>query len=256
MNRSGIAAVACGVIAFTLAMAGTIDPARDDSKHIEYGAKFPFVAKITCHEVGTGVQRAASCVLISPRCVITSAHVVHGAEKCAVTTDDGKKHEIASVTVHPEFREQGNRHGEADLAVCLLAGDGKFSLDFYPPLYEARDEAGKVVSIAGYGMAGTWATGAERFDGRRRAGSNVVDSVAESLLFCSIDHRRRTELEFLIASGDSGGGLFIGNALAGVNSFIMSGPGTKAKSRHGEESAHVRISTYKTWIEREVARDD
>jgi secreted trypsin-like serine protease len=55
-------------------------------------------------------------------------------------------------------------------------------------------------------------------------------------------------LEFLIASGDSGGGLFIDNKLAGIHSCVMT-VGKNPQSKYGEESGHTRISNFIEWIE-------
>jgi hypothetical protein len=57
----------------------------------------------------------------------------------------------------------------------------------------------------------------------------------------------KTSLEFLIASGDSGGGLFIDGKLAGINSCIMAVNGSP-KSDYRTESGHTRISINLDWI--------
>ena len=54
-------------------------------------------------------------------------------------------------------------------------------------------------------------------------------------------------LEFCISPGDSGGPLFAGGKLAGVNSFTMASKGP-LKSKAGEETAHTRVSLYREWI--------
>jgi secreted trypsin-like serine protease len=73
-----------------------------------------------------------------------------------------------------------------------------------------------------------------------------------SCLICSISGGKKTELEFLIASGDSGGGLFLDGKLAGINSFVSAEDG-KTNSSYGDESGHTRISLYREWIERETS---
>ena len=57
-----------------------------------------------------------------------------------------------------------------------------------------------------------------------------------------------TELEFCAANGDSGGGLFIDNKLAGINSMVLAAD-KKTNSDYGDECTHTRISSYKSWID-------
>ena len=54
-------------------------------------------------------------------------------------------------------------------------------------------------------------------------------------------------MEFLIASGDSGGGMFINGKLAGINSFVTAADGT-TNSDYGDECCHTRISIFAKWI--------
>lgn len=252
MNRAWIALSIASLFAIALVFAGTIDPRQSDEAHLAYGKKFPFVAKISCTDIKSGDLHSGSCVIISPRCALTAAHVVNGGKDPYVVTDDGKKHEIERVVIHPKYDE--SQSGVGDLAVCLVSQAGEFSLDFYPALHSGDDEVGKVASIAGYGFKGTFHSGATNSDGKRRAGANVIERVKDDLLVCSAGGKRKNELEFLISWGDSGGGLFIGNELAGINSFIMSyGEGVKPRSKYGEESAHVRISHHIEWIKKNAA---
>lgn len=246
MNRAWIALTIASGLAIALVFAGTIDPRKSDEDHVRYGSQFKCVAQIECREIKSGHRQSASCVIVSPRCVVTAAHVVRDADDWFVVRDDGSKHRIEGVSFPDD---------KSDIAACRIVPEDKFALDFYPPLYAGENEAGKVASIAGYGLTGTFATGATTSDGKRRAGSNVIDRVEKDLLICSIDGGRRTELEFLISFGDSGGGLFIGNELAGINSFIMRDKGSP-KSRYGDESAHTRISAHRGWLESEMKRDD
>ena len=230
-----------------LAAAGTIDPKTPDSKHVAYADGFVYVARFACREVESGRKAYASCVVISPHWVITAAHVVHESKDCEVILG-GKAFPLAEVIVHPKFRHESL--GGDDLALGRSEKD--FGLEFYPALYGQGDEVGKVVSLCGYGLTGTFATGHTVSDSRRRAGSNTIDSVdTRGALICSAGIGKATELEFLIAPGDSGGGLFIGNELAGINAFVMSDR-RSPMSRSGDESGHTRISTHREWINEHV----
>ena len=62
-------------------------------------------------------------------------------------------------------------------------------------------------------------------------------------------------LEFMIAPGDSGGGMFIGNKLAGINSFLMAAD-KKPDGTYGDEAAFTRISLYVDWIAEQIEKHE
>jgi hypothetical protein len=97
-------------------------------------------------------------------------------------------------------------------------------------------------------------TGYAVSDGLKRAGSNIVDRVEGGLLVCSVSSGRRTSLEYLITPGDSGGGLFIGNELAGIHSIIMRNAGSPS-GRYGDESGHTRLTLHRDWILEQIDCD-
>ncbi len=234
----GVAAL----VASSVAVAGTIDPAASDEDHVSYGRAFECVAVIVCKE-SDGDKRSASCVVISPRWVVTAAHVVHEASDVVVLLG-GVRLEMDRVICHENYVNESV--GWHDIAVCHSTED--MVLEYYPGLYSDMDEVGKIASMSGYGVAGTWKTGSVLADGQRRAGSNFIDSVEKGTLTCTVSGGQQTRLEFLIASGDSGGGLFIGNKLAGIASFL-SVSGRPPESKAGETSHHTRVSLYKEWID-------
>ena len=125
----------------------------------------------------------------------------------------------------------------------------EIKVDFYPKLYGKDDEMGKLCSLSGWGMKGTWNTGIVDGDQKRRAGSNFVDKeLFKGMLVCSVDKKPYTSLEYLIGNGDSGGGLFIDKKLAGIHSCIFTDDG-KPDSNRRDWSAHTRVSMHKEWIE-------
>jgi hypothetical protein len=109
------------------------------------------------------------------------------------------------------------------------------------------------VTLAGFGFRGTFHTGMAESDGKRRAGSNKISGLERSVLVCDPSTENKTALEFLITPGDSGGGLFIGNKLAGVHSFLMAKDG-KPNGTYTDESAHTRVSLYVDWVESEIKK--
>jgi hypothetical protein len=244
------ASIAFAVVA---SFAGTMLPEKDDSEYVAYAKKFPYVAVLKCRSGETGESQVASCVLIDGRWAVTAAHVVDGMNEWVVVTDDGKQHVIEGVSIHADYRR--GKHGAGDLAICRSKDD--FGLPWYPPLYEGSDERGRVASIAGFGAVGTFRDGRTKpCDGVRRAGSNVVDEAGEGYLVCTAGGDRTTSLEFLIAPGDSGGGLFIGNRLAGVNSYVSTFGKSPPRGVHGDHSGHTRISDYRDWIRKEMRCDE
>ena len=226
----------------TFCTAGTTDPSIPDQKYLDYAEGFKCVVEIKgkC-ECGQNHEYRASAVTISPTWVVTAAHVVKDAHNPVIVVS-GKEFPVKRVIVHEDFKHE--KVGYADIALCMCEGD--FGLDFYPKLYESKDEVSKVVSMGGYGMSGTFSTGTVRSDRARRAGSNRVVRLERDVMVCNLADGR-TAMEILIASGDSGGGLFIGNMLAGIHSFVIADDG-KTDSDYGDESAHTRISKFAPWI--------
>jgi S1-C subfamily serine protease len=226
-------------------IAGTINPLIPDKEYLEYGSKFYYILNI-CGINKNGDTFTASCVAIKDNYILTAAHVVNDVEFCGIVVDDSKIIIVDQITKHPDFVGMGSK---ADIAICKL----KDSLDlkFYPKLYSDKDEDQKVCSISGYGYSGTFITGKQFYDGKKRAGSNIIDRCEEDILICSPSKSvadELTQLEFIISVGDSGGGLFIDGKLAGINSFI-SAINKKPMSVYGDEAAHTRISTYIEWID-------
>jgi len=233
-------------------IAGTIDPNVPDSKYIEYGNQFVHTGTLSGN-YGDDTFKffGASAVAIDDHHILTAAHVATNASNCIFTVN-GKKYCISEIIIHENYNEDS--FGIADIA--LGYSEKPFRLDFYPKLYEGDDEVGQTVSIAGYGFTGTF-TGSERTcDGKKRAGSNVIDGVFKDMLICSpsrYDNPNRTSLEFLIASGDSGGPMYWGNELVGINSCVMAAD-KNTNSGYGDESGHTRVSRFIDWIRKNKKR--
>lgn len=247
------------IIGINDTFAGTIDPDTPDHKYVEFGKEFNSVGKI-CGTYQDGIEFCASCVVISPYTVLTAAHVVNNYKKVKVIIND-KDYEISECLIYKEYKKLP----DGDIAICY--SKDQIKLDFYPPLYEKSDEVGKQCIISGYGSQGTFLSTSLDFDGKKRAGTNTIDKILvlsltkdgketsyeSDLLICSPSRTKdkdKTPLEFSIASGDSGGGLFIDNKLAGIHSSILwkTKPKNDSKSRYESESGHTRISKYKKWI--------
>ena len=234
------------------AISGTRDPSTPDSKHLAYGEKHQCVVPVkgkmkvkTKEGEEIEVTASGSGVIINKRYILTAAHVVQGTKEPYIILNK-KKIKIEWVVIPKDFVLE--KTGPYDIALCRLHEDA--IIDFYPELYEKDDELGKLCSLAGWGMHGTWETGTIYDDDKRRAGSNYVDPIMFcGMITCSLqDVSKRTTLEFLIGHGDSGGGLFINKKLAGIHSCIYTGDG-KLDSSYKDYSAHTRVSLHKKWID-------
>lgn len=232
------------LLSTSILFAGTTDPLTNDEKYIEYGEKFDYVLSI-CGLSEDNNLFCASAVAIHPEWILTAAHVTKDAKHCGVHVEESVVILADEIITHKDF---GGEFGVADIALCHLIEPLK--LKFYPPLYEDNDEVSKLCCISGYGLTGTFLEGQKTSDGRRRAGSNIIDYITGDLLICTPSRtikQGRTELEFMIASGDSGGGLFIDGKLAGINSCVFAEKRIP-KSQYGDEAGHTRVSKYAGWI--------
>jgi len=223
---------------------GTIRPDVPDSNYIQYGEKYKCVVKVSGRLKNEKVIASGSGVVISEHWILSAAHVLNCMEEPYFIIKE-KKYTIKEVIVNPDF-DENKTMSSGDLALCYV--EEKIEMDFYPILYEKEDEHNKICGIAGYGLTGTGQSGSHKSDDKKRAGSNKIMLVTDSILFCDMSKNNPTSLEFLIAHGDSGGGLFIDGKLAGINSFVSSSNG-RPNSKFGDESGHTRISRYKAWID-------
>ena len=229
----------------TIANCGTIDPNNQDAEYINFGEKHRCVVPISGIDKASNKQYYASSVVIKPKVIVTAAHILtETVPETAFIIVNNEKIKIIAFVFPKDFSL--DKHGEKDIAVALL--EKEVLLDFYPELYEDQNEVGKVCSISGHGATGSYFDGANKYDGKKRAGSNIVDEIANELLVCSVKGLPKTRLEFLIANGDSGGGLFIDKKLAGINSCVMA-EDKKADSNYADWSGHTRVSIHKQWID-------
>jgi len=236
-------------ISFSLSYGGTIDPNIPDQKYLDFGSEFYCVVKL-CGTYEDNTIFCASGVIIEKNFVLTAAHVVKGYKTCYVKIGE-KRFLLDTIIVHKDFE---SKFGVADIAIGYCK-DG-FDLEYYPPLYTEGKEKGKVASIAGWGLTGNFNTGTNRSDNKLRAGSNMIDGTDQDMLICSPSKYGReghTVLEYMIGSGDSGGGLFIDGKLAGINSCVMA-VGRSPMSRYGEESGHTRVYNFLEWIDESKAK--
>ncbi|MBM4017320.1 MAG: trypsin-like serine protease [Planctomycetes bacterium] len=135
--------------------------------------------------------------------------------------------------------------------------------------YTGTGELGAVATIVGFAMTGTGLTGATKPAGNKLAGQNTIDKFASGnsknarILMTDFDNPRNRRdsimgsatplnLEYMVAPGDSGGGLFVTDKsgktyLAGVTSFLQAYDGT-LNSDYGDCGGFTRVSAFNSWI--------
>jgi hypothetical protein len=237
--------------------AGTRDPETPDAQYVEFGRRFPAVLRIRAvlakehkppDSSAVDIVHYASAVVIRPNWALTAAHVISKTERQTILHDSAE-YPITQIIRHPEYDEKV--YGFHDLALCYSPKD--FALEFYTPLYRDSDELNKGVTIAGFGAPGTFQTGYRQPDNKKRGGQSRVVGLENNVLICQPLSPAVFPLEFLITPGDSGGGLFIGDKLAGINSFLLARD-KKPDGTYTDEGAHTRISVYADWIDKEIAK--
>lgn len=235
-------ALAAFLLGVPAAMAGTTDDSVPDARYIEYAQAFaPYTARFRGRDE-QGRLNEATATLIGPRWAITAAHVASGVTGITLTSGTTAR-PVDRVVIHPDWTDE--KHGWHDLA--LLHCVEPLVLGHYPTLSEGDEKPGQVVSIVGFGLHGKLSEGHSASDGKLRAGTQTIERFERTVIVCHAQCGTST-LEFCISPGDSGGPLFAGGKLAGVNSFTMA-PRGPLKSKAGEETAHTRVSLYREWIE-------
>ena len=289
------AGVACVLLGFLAAgRAGVIRHDVNDSLYTSLAAQsvYDSVGFLRWNEGASGY--IASGTLISPEWVLTAGHVVGGTNNYGAGVSGmffglGSVYSGTGIAATEWIPYAGWSSSNGDVWAGVDLGLVRLSqpitsvtpalLDFSTPLL------GLLGTNVGYGRSGTGTLGMSSDPGVKRAGQNMIDArggmvttmgsgtlldldgISSTVLFQDFDHP--TDLvastmgsvtpvaqEYLIASGDSGGGLFIdvGGAtkLVGVNSFLASLPypldTTGANADYGDLAGVVSVQSFENWI--------
>lgn len=223
-------------------------------------------------------------VLISPRHVLTAAHVVAGAAAESVVYvlnaggDTSHRLAAAGVHVHPEFRSAAaGQVMEHDIAIVELREPASGHLPVYA-LLEAPLRVGQRISFIGYGGSGLGSEGVSVAASAsvKRVGSNRIDQ----FVFARDNADRRigflfdfdgpaldtnvigpsvfsngslgNRLESTFAGGDSGSPSFARDrrgrwVVIGVNTFVGQSPG-RPPGTFGSIAGGMLVSAYLPWI--------
>jgi hypothetical protein len=249
------------VVLASTASAITIRDDKSQSLYLNLGSQaiYGSVGRID-EKAGTSAY-IGSGTLIAPNWVLTAGHMVSDATGLKFTVG-GNTYTGSSWVYNPLWN--GNVALGYDIGLVQLST----AVTNVKPAnrYTGSSELGKVGTMVGYGMPGTGVTGATTFDGKKRAAQNVIDGTYNSngrILAVDFDNPKNKRdnvygsatplnLEGLIASGDSGGALFIDSAtgplLAGVTSFGAAWDG-KVNSDYGDIGGFMRVSKLNSWID-------
>ena len=219
--------------------------------------------------------------LISPRWVVTAAHVVHMRYIQEIIIN-GLSRKVESVVVHSGYKmppqmlvKEALASGNASKLMAFLASSDDIALvklkapvtDVKPiSLYRGSDEIGRTVQLIGKGATGNGNEGVEPHSSHRttlRRAFNVISSVDGRWISYTFDSpKSAVPLEGMAGDGDSGGPVLIRDErqwlLAGLVSWdsVQGDIRTYRGARYGDGGNNVRISHYIAWIESTMSAEE
>lgn len=280
------AVLACWTAA-SLCAAGTIRHDRLDQAYRDYGNTLQF-APVGRYSAGSLL---GSHTLIAPQWAITAAHVVDIDRDGSVDDEDISndrarwdtpqgtlERRVTQLIVPTGINGNPGWNGDANRGfdIALVRLDSPITTITPASIYTTFQELGKTMTAVGYGAGGNGTTGSTTSYGVKRAGDNIVDQLvnfdngASGLRWDFDEPSPRVsrnysgsntplDLEYQIASGDSGGGSFIFEDgawhLAAINSasydfynYPTPSPYTNDSHTYGDGALFTRVAAYQQFI--------
>lgn len=253
----------------TTTSAGVIRHDVDDALYQQLGqqSQFASVGSISINFAGGGGTTCSGTLIGNGEWILTAAHCVdNGPVSSAIFANESAFGFVNEIIIHPDW-SFNDFLGGGDIALLRLSAPIT-SLQS-AEIYAGHDELGEVGTAVGFGRFGTGLTGQQPGTGGiRRAGNNVLDVLGtergwdERILLTDFDSPLNVneslygdevplDLEYSVAPGDSGGGMFIETAdgwqIAGINSFVNSLDGNP-DGDYGDSNGFTRVSAYAGWI--------
>jgi hypothetical protein len=260
-SNLAMSTVAATIMA-SAAVAATIRHDVADSRYLNRAERAQFDAVGDISFVNRrGQTYSGSGTLIAPNVVLTAAHITIPARQLSFSINGATVSGRQWVS-HPGWN--GNLDLGNDIGIVFL--DRPVRNATPAVLNRNRNELGQRASIVGFGGTGTGLMGEQRYDGLARMHRNTVDFIENGKIlvtdfdapgsprYSTLGSSTPLDLEGLVGSGDSGGGLFMNFGswvLAGVTSYGQQGLQSNPFqwSDYGDLAGFTRVSSHLNWID-------